>query len=200
MTTPRSTDLAFTPAVKSIQTRLGSRSIYEGVERRGGFQTEITQDLARFIAARDSLYLGTASADGRPYIQHRGGPKGFLKVIDERTLAFADFSGNRQYLSMGNLSENDQAFLFLMDYAQKKRMKLWGRARFVEDDPALLAAVSDPAYRATPERVLVFELEAWDANCPQHIPRLFTEDEVAERERVLRARIAELEGAQASSA
>ena len=192
MTTPTS-DLAFTPRVKAVQERLGSRHIYEGVEQRGGFTATVTDDLRAFLAERDSFYLSTASADGRPYIQHRGGPKGFLKVIDDTTLAFADFSGNRQYISMGNLEENDRAFIFLMDYANKRRIKIWGRARFVEGDPALLAAVSDPDYRATPERVLVFTVEAWDRNCPQHIPRLYSEEEVQAREQALHDRIAALE-------
>ena len=189
----QSTGIAFTPAVKAIQSRLGSRSIYEGVERRGGFRTEVTPDLEAFIAERESFYIGTASAEGRPYIQHRGGRPGFLKVLDKNTLAFADFSGNRQYISMGNLSENDQAHLFLMDYANRRRIKIWGRARFVEGDPELLAAVADADYAAQPERVLVFDVEVWDTNCPQHIPRLFSQREIDEREQALRERIAELE-------
>lgn len=197
MTTPTS-DVAFTARVKAVQERLGSRQIYEGVERRGGFTSTVTEDLRAFLAERDSFYLATASADGQPYIQHRGGPKGFLKVLDDATLAFADFSGNRQYISMGNLEENDRAFIFLMDYATRRRIKIWGRARFVEDDPALLAAVSDPDYGATPERVLVFDVEAWDRNCPQHIPRLVAAGEVEAREQALRDRIAELESQLAS--
>ncbi len=199
MTNPTS-DIAFTPRVKAVQERLGSRRIDEGVEARGGFASVVTDDLRAFIAARDSMYVGTASGDGRPYIQHRGGPQGFLKVIDETTLAFADYSGNRQYISMGNLEENDQAFLFLMDYAQKRRIKLWGRARFVEDDPALLEVVRDPDYDATPERVFVFDIEAWDRNCPQHIPRLFSERDVEAREHALRDRIAQLEARLADAA
>lgn len=186
-------DIAFTPTVKAIQARLGSRPLYENWEKRGGMKSTVNHELAAFVAARDSLYLATASADGRPYMQHRGGKRGFLKVIDEHTLAFADFSGNRQYISMGNLDENDQAHIFLMDYANRRRIKIWGRARFVEDDADLLAAVNDADYAATPERVLVFTIEAWDTNCPQHIPRLFSEDEVATRERALQERIAELE-------
>ncbi len=129
-------DIAFTPAVKAAQARLGSRAGYAKMEQRGGWRDTVTADLARFIAERDSFYLATASADGRPYIQHRGGPKGFLNVLDEHTLAFADFSGNRQYISMGNLAENDQAFIFLMDYANRRRIKIWGRAEVVEDDEA----------------------------------------------------------------
>ena len=135
-------DIAFTPSVKAVQERLGSRRGYASMEERGGWSSEITDDLAAFIAERDSLYFGTSTADGRPYIQHRGGPPGFLKVLDEHTLAFADFGGNKQFLSMGNLAENDQAFLFLMDYAERRRIKIWGRAEFVEDDPELLDTIS----------------------------------------------------------
>ncbi len=176
----RASDVAFTPAVKQVQERLGSRSIYEKVEARGGWRSVVTEDLAEFIARRESFYLGTASADGQPYIQHRGGPRGFLKVLDERTLAFADYAGNLQYISMGNLEENDKVFLFLMDYPQRKRIKIWGRARVVEDDPELLARVSDPDYKATPERVFVIHVEAWDLNCPQHIQPRYTVEELQE--------------------
>ena len=171
-------DVAFTPAVKAIQERLGSRGTYARVEQAGGWQTRITPDLAEFIAERDSFYLGTASGDGQPYIQHRGGPAGFLKVVDDRTLAFAEFSGNRQYISMGNLSENDRAFLFLMDYPNRRRVKIWGRAEFVEDDAELMERLIDPAHGARPERALVFHVEAWDVNCPQHIKPRFTEEEI----------------------
>ncbi len=192
MSTP-SSDIAFTPRVKAMQVRLGSRSAYESVEQRGGFETLITDELAGFIAERDSFYLGTASADGQPYIQHRGGPRGFLKIIDGHTLAFADFGGNQQFISMGNLDENDKANIFLMDYAGRRRIKIWGRARFVENDEVLLTAVHDTEYPARPERVLVFDVEAWDRNCPQHIPRLYSEEQIAEREKALRDRITELE-------
>lgn len=136
-----------------------------------GHPVDVNRKLEAFIAERDSFYLGTASADGQPYIQHRGGPKGFLKVLDSRTLAFADFSGNRQYVTVGNLRENDRAFLFLMDYERPMRVKMWGRMRVVEDDPALLARLVDPAYPAAVERALVFKIERWDVNCTQHIPR-----------------------------
>ena len=190
-------DVAFTPAVKAVQERLGSRRSYASMEQRGGWSDVISDDLAAFIAERDSLYLGTATADGQPYVQHRGGPPGFLRVLDERTLAFADFSGNKQYISMGNLAENDGAFLFLMDYAARRRIKIWGRAEFVEDDPELLDRVTDPDYAGKPQRVLRFHVDAWDVNCPQHIPRLYSEREVEARERMLRDRIAELEAAAA---
>ncbi|NNL67976.1 MAG: pyridoxamine 5'-phosphate oxidase [Myxococcales bacterium] len=183
-------EIAFTPAVKAQQARLGSRESYARWEQSRGFQQEISEELSRFVAERDSLYLGTASADGQPYVQHRGGPRGFLRVIGPRTLAFADFGGNRQYLSVGNLSENPRAFLFLMDYENAVRIKIWGTAEFVEDDPALLEALVDPEYGATPERAIRFHVEAWDKNCRQHIPKLVHE---GERVQALQARVAELE-------
>ena len=171
-------DIAFTSAVKKEQHKRGSRSAYVRMEQRGGWRNTVTPDLIEFIEQRDSMYLGTASADGRPYIQHRGGPKGFIKVLDEHTLAFADYVGNAQYISMGNLSENDKAFLFLMDYPNRHRIKIWGRAEFVEDDAELLEKVRDPDYDGRPERVCVFHLEAWDVNCTQHIQQRFTPDEI----------------------
>ena len=170
-------DIAFSPAVKAAQRARGSRAGYEKASARRDWPAEITDELAAFIAARDSFYLGTASAAGQPYVQHRGGPRGFLHVLDERRLAFADYAGNRQYISLGNLSENPRAFLFLMDYPNRRRVKLWGRAEFVEGDPALLARLADPEYSATPERVLVFHVEAWDINCRQHITPRYTVDE-----------------------
>lgn len=186
-------DIAFSPAVKEAQRQRGSRRAYEKTEQRGGWRAEIDQMLADFVAQRDSLYLGTASAVGRPYIQHRGGPKGFVKVLDRNTLAFADYSGNRQYISVGNLSENDKAFLFLMDYPSRARIKIWGRAKFVEDDPELLAKVVDPGYKVKPERVLVFHVEAWDVNCRQHIQERYTAEEFEDVLEPLKRRIAELE-------
>ena len=193
-------DVAFTPAVKTIQERLGSRQSYARVEQGPGWSRTITEDLAGFIAERDSLYLGTASADGQPYIQHRGGKRGFLKVLDEQTLALADFSGNRQYISMGNLSENDRAFLFLMDYPNRRRVKIWGRAEFVEDDLDLLTRLTDADYDGRPERALVFHVEAWDVNCPQHITPRFTQEELdleihelERRNAALQERVNELE-------
>ncbi len=197
MTHPIS-DIAFTSAVKAVQERNGSRAGYACMEEKGGWTDTVTPDLAAFLGMRDSFYLGTASADGQPYIQHRGGPKGFLKVIDERTLAFADFAGNRQFLSTGNLSENDKAYIFLMDYPNRRRIKIWGRARVVEDDPALLERLADPAYDGRPERAIVFDIAAWDVNCPQHITPRFDEDEVAARLAPLQSRIAELEAEVAS--
>lgn len=174
----QTSDIAFTEAVKEAQEQRGSRAGYDAATRRRDWASEITDELARFLAERDSLYLGTASAAGQPYIQHRGGPKGFIKVLDRHRLALADFRGNRQYISLGNLSENDRAFLFLMDYPNRRRVKIWGRAEFIEDDLALLGRVVDPGYRGTPERVLVFHVEAWDRNCPQHITPRYTVDEI----------------------
>lgn len=186
-------DIAFTPAVKAWQERHGSRDGYAKMERKHGWRTIVTPDLEAFLAERQSFYLATASAAGQPYIQHRGGPKGFLKVIDEETLGFADFSGNKQYISAGNLSENDRAQIFLMDYATRQRIKIWGRARLVEDDPALLAKLTVPNYGGRPERALLFEIKAWDINCPQHIAPLYSEEQVALAIAKLSGRIEELE-------
>jgi len=188
-----SSDIAFTPAVKDIQRRRGSRKIYEKIEARGGFQTEITEDLVAFLASVDTAYLATASADGQPYAQHRGGPKGFIRVIDEHRIGFADFAGNRQYITTGNLAENSKAFLFLMDYANRRRIKLWGRARIVEGDAALLARLMPDGYSGRPEQAILFEIEAWDANCPQHIPQKFDADDVGAAISRLDERIATLE-------
>jgi len=186
-------DVAFTPSVKAEQAKRGSRLQFERMERHGGWPTAVTPDLAAFIADARSFYLATASADGQPYIQHRGGPPGFLKILDERTLAFADFGGNKQYITVGNLAENPKAHIFIMDYVHQRRVKLWGTARVVEDDEALLSKLSDPGYRGRPERVIVFKLEAWDRNCPQHIPRMLPFDEVKDAIGRLQARIADLE-------
>ena len=186
-------DIAFTPTVKAIQERLGSRAGYAKMEQKNGWRDIVTPDLAAFIAERDSFYLATANADGQPYIQHRGGPKGFLKVLDERTLAFADFGGNRQYISMGNLAENTKAFIFLMDYANRRRVKIWGRAEVIENDPTLLVHLADPTYAARPERVFRFHVDAWDSNCPQHITPRFIADDLTPTMQSLRDRIAELE-------
>jgi len=186
-------DIAFTPAVKAWQERLGSRAGYARRAEKRDWSDTVTPELAAFLAERDSFYLATASAAGRPYIQHRGGPAGFLKAIDDKHLAFADFGGNKQYITAGNLSENDRASIFLMDYAGRQRIKLWGRARVVEDDAALLERLADPTYRAKPERAVVFEIEAWDVNCPQHIARRYTEAQIAPAVAKLQARIDELE-------
>ena len=187
-------DIAFTPAVKIVQAAKGSRGSYAKVERRG-WQTYVTPDLAEVLAGLDMFYLGTASADGQPYIQHRGGSPGFLKVLDERTLVFADFAGNRQYITLGNLSENPRAFIFLMDYANRQRVKLWGTAKVVEEDPALLEQLSDPDHSGKVERAIVFTIEAWDINCPQHIHQRYAHRQIKPVIDGLKARIAELEAA-----
>ena len=192
MTQPIS-DIAFTPAVKRAQQERGSRELYAKVESRGGWRDRVTADLVDFIAERDSLYLGTANAAGQPYIQHRGGAKGFLKVLDDRRLALADFGGNRQYISLGNLGENDKAIIFLMDYPNRRRIKIWGTARFVENDPALLARVVDASYQAEPARALVFTIKAWDINCPQHITPRFVEGEAETEIQQLRNQVQRLE-------
>ena len=197
MQTPAS-DIAFSPAVKAIQSRRGSRQIFAAREASGGFRTAVTPDLVAFLAEVDTAYLATASAAGRPYAQHRGGPKGFIRALDDRTLGFADYRGNRQYVTLGNLSENDKAFLFLMDYAHRRRVKLWGRARVVENEPALIDKLAVEGYRARPEQAILFEVEAWDVNCPQHIPQKLDAAEVAEAVEALSARIAALEAENAA--
>ncbi|HEV2550940.1 MAG TPA: pyridoxamine 5'-phosphate oxidase family protein [Stellaceae bacterium] len=190
---PPSSDVAFTAAVKAVQERRGSRRAYRRLEEKGGWRTTATPELAQFIATRDSVYFATANAAGQPYIQHRGGPKGFIHVLDEKTLGFADYSGNRQYITIGNLSENRHAFLFLTDYAHRRRIKIWGHARVVDDDPALIERLMPRDYRATPEQAILFTIEAWDVNCPQHIPQKFDTAEVEAAAAPLHARIAALE-------
>src|SRR5262245_23471691 len=185
-------DIVFTPAARSAQTERGSAHAYDK-RIAAGFPDRVTDDLAAFIAEPDTAFPATVSAAGAPYIQHRGGPKGFIKVLDDKTLGFADYAGNRQYITLGNLAENDRAYLFLLDFARRRRIKVWGRARVVENDPALLERLADPGYRARPERALLFTVEAWDVNCTQHITPRFTEAEVMEATAPLRDRIAELE-------
>lgn len=186
-------DVAFSQSVKAIQARKGSRHAYARMEEGAGWQTTITPDLAEFIAAQTSVFLATASAAGQPYIQHRGGPAGFLRVLDDKTIAFADFRGNRQFISIGNLAENPQAHLFLMDYAQRQRIKIWGEARVVDDDAELVKKLMSADYKGRGEQAILFTVAAWDANCSQHIPQRF---EAADVERALAdrdRRIAELE-------
>jgi predicted pyridoxine 5'-phosphate oxidase superfamily flavin-nucleotide-binding protein len=187
-----SSDIAFTPRIKAIQAERGSRANYARMEERGGFRTELTDDLAQFLAAIDTAFLATANAAGQPYVQHRGGPKGFIKILGPKTLGFADYRGNRQYISTGNLTENDRAFLFLMDYAHKRRVKLWGRGR-ISDDPQVIAALMPAGYGAKPEQAILFEVEAWDINCPQHIPQKVDAGDVEQVLLELQARIAKLE-------
>lgn len=188
-----SSDVAFTPAVKAIQARKGSRDGYARVEQNGGWRTEIDENLAAFLADTNSFYMATATADGQPYIQHRGGPKGFIKILDKNTIAFADYSGNRQYITQGNLTENPKAHIFVMDYAHRRRVKIWGEARVVDDDPALLKSLMPAGYKARPEQVILFTIAAWDTNCPQHIPQKFDAADVAAALTSRDARIAELE-------
>lgn len=184
-------DIAFSPAVKAIQARKGSREAYAHSEQRG-WRTEVDDNLAGFLADASSFYLATASVDGQPYIQHRGGPKGFLKVLDKQTLAFADYAGNQQFITQGNLSENPKAYIFVMDYAHRRRVKIWGEARVVEDDEALTTSLMPKGYRARPEQVILFKIAAWDTNCPQHIPQKFDAGDVAAALAARDQRIAEL--------
>jgi uncharacterized protein len=193
MTHQYPSDVAFTPAVKVIQVRNGSRMSYARMERGEGWQTTVTEELAAYLADLDMFYLGTANADGQPYIQYRGGPPGFLKVIDDRTLGFADFGGNRQYVTLGNLSENPKAFLFLMDYANQRRVKVWGNARVVEGDAVMMDRLRDPGYPGKVERAILFTVEAWDVNCQQHIHERYSQRQIAPMVEKFHARIADLE-------
>jgi len=185
-------DLVFPAAARRAQADRGSA---RGYDKRvaAGFPARLTPELAAFIGELDTAFLATVSAAGAPYIQHRGGPKGFIKVLDDKTLGFADYAGNRQYITISNLEDNDRAYLFLLDFAARRRIKIWGRAQVVEDDPVLLERLSDPGYRGRPERAILFTVEAWDVNCSQHITARFSESEIAEATAVMRERIAALE-------
>jgi predicted pyridoxine 5'-phosphate oxidase superfamily flavin-nucleotide-binding protein len=189
-------DVAFTPSVKAMQGRKGSRDRYARMEQNGSWESRITPDLARFIAAQTSVFLATVNGAGQPYVQHRGGPPGFLRIIDETTLGFVDYAGNRQYITLGNLADNSKAFLFLIDYAHRERVKIWGTARVVEADPDLTAKLMPDGYRARAEQVILFTVSAWNANCAQHIPHRFEAADVAaalaERDRRIEALEAEL--------
>lgn len=188
-------DIAFTDTVKAIQSRKGSRPIYARMEKNGSWQTEITPELARFVAAQSSFFLGTVNANGQPYIQHRGGPPGFLKVIDSKTLAFADYKGNRQFITQGNLTDNSKAFIFLIDYVNRTRIKIWGNAKAVDNQPELQAELmpSRDEYRARVEQVLIFTVKTWDSNCQQHIPQRIDREDVEKLLQDRDLRIAELE-------
>ena len=188
-----SSDVAFTEAVKAIQMHKGSREHYARLEQQGGWRTEIDEKLAGFLAETNGFYLATSSAGGQPYIQHRGGPKGFVKILDGNTIAFTDYGGNGQYITQGNLSENPKAHIFVMDYAHRRRVKLWGEARVVDDDPALMQSLMPQGYRARPEQVILFRIAAWDTNCPQHIPQKFDAADVEAALAARDARIAQLE-------
>jgi predicted pyridoxine 5'-phosphate oxidase superfamily flavin-nucleotide-binding protein len=187
-----SSDVAFSSSVKAIQSRKGSRAAYGHMEAKGGWRTKITPDLEGFIAAQTSMFLATANAEGQPYIQHRGGPAGFLRVIDEKTIAFADYAGNRQFITQGNLADNPKAHLFLMDYAHRRRIKIWGTAKVVED-AEITASLMPKDYAAKPEQTILFTVTAWDTNCPQHIPQMFAAADVAAALEQRDKRIAELE-------
>ena len=188
-----SSDIAFTSSVKAVQTEKGSRANYARMERGGGWETAVTPELRAFLAELDMFYLGTANADGQPYIQYRGGSPGFLQVVDSKTLGFGDFAGNRQYISVGNISENPKAFIFLMDYARSRRIKLWGKLRIVKGDEKLLEQLRDDSYPGKVERSILFEIEAWDVNCPQHIHRRFSQTQIAPVIEQIQSKIAELE-------
>ncbi len=195
MTTGRmiASNIAFTPMVKAIQSRKGSRSAYARMENGAGWATEITPELAEFISKQSSVFFATANAAGQPYIQHRGGPPGFLHVLGENRIAFADYTGNRQYISMGNLAENPKVCLFLLDYSTRKRVKLWGTAHVVEDDPELVKGLMPPDYKATGEQAIIFHVDTWDANCPKHIPQRFDTASMTVEIEARDRRIAELE-------
>ena len=186
-------DVAFSETVKAIQARKGSRAAYERMERNGSWEQLINAELKTEIEAQTSVFLATANAQGQPYIQHRGGPVGFLRVLDERTIGFADFAGNRQYITQGNLQENPKSHLFVIDYASRRRVKIWGTARIVEGDEALVRRLMPVGYRARPEQALLFTVTAWDVNCPQHIPQRFDAADVAAEFEVRDQRIAALE-------
>jgi predicted pyridoxine 5'-phosphate oxidase superfamily flavin-nucleotide-binding protein len=202
---PAASDVAFSESVKAVQTRKGSRGAYARVEAGPGWPTRITPDLAAFVASMTGFFLATASLDGQPHVQHRGGPPGFLRVLDETTLGFVDFTGNRQFVTLGNLAENPKALLFLIDHATRRRIKIWGTARVVEDDAGLIAALMPKDYRARPAQVILFDVATWNANCPQHIPQRFDAADVAaalaardDRIRDLEAEVAALRRAAAA--
>ncbi|NPU90349.1 MAG: pyridoxamine 5'-phosphate oxidase [Gammaproteobacteria bacterium] len=196
-------DITFTEHVKAAQSLYGSRQANQGFEQADDPRSELTVREMEFIGARDSFYQATVGDNGWPYVQHRGGPPGFIRVLDTRTIGFADFRGNVQYISVGNLMGDERISLFLMDYANRRRLKIWGRARIVHeaDDPALLSRLEVASYRARVERGILIRVEAWDWNCPQHITPRFTETEIEQRMEALRAenaglkaRLAELQG------
>jgi hypothetical protein len=186
-------DVAFTDTVKALQAERGSRDAYARIEEGGSWSTAISSGLAAFIEVQTSIFLATANAGGQPYIQHRGGPAGFLKVLDDRTIAFADFAGNRQYITTGNLADNPKAYLFLIDYVHRRRIKIWGTARVVTGDDALATSLMPAGYKARADQVILFSVVAWDSNCPQHIPQRFDAADVAATLADRDARIADLE-------
>ena len=186
-------DVAFTDSVKEIQTQKGSRHAYARMEQSSGWETQLTADAKAFIEAQTSVFLATANAEGQPYVQHRGGPAGFLRVLDAQTIGFVDFTGNQQFITLGNLQENRRAYLFLIDYTNRRRLKIWGEAQVVDGDMALMETLINKEYRARPSQVILFKVSAWDANCPQHIPRRYEAADVEEALAARDHRIAELE-------
>lgn len=187
--------VAFTDAVKAMQEHKGSRAAYSRIEARGGWASDIDESLAAFLATVDTMFFASASAAGQPYVQHRGGPRGFVKVLDARTLAFADFAGNRQYITAGNLTENDRVMMILMDFEHRRRVKVWGRARVVEGDAALIGRLHQPGYAGRPERAIVIDVTAWDVNCPQHITARIDASAAVRREAALQQEIEQLRAA-----
>ena len=187
-------DIASTPSVRAAQASMGADHLWQDFKGHRDFD-RFTENEAAFIAERDSFYLATVSETGWPYVQHRGGPRGFLKVVDDRTLAFGDYRGNRQYISTGNLAANERASLFLMDYAHRARLKIYAHIEAValDADPALTALVTVPGYKAKLERIFRVRLEAFDWNCPQHITPRFTEEQVTEAVRPLREKLEALQ-------
>ncbi|MBV9259803.1 MAG: pyridoxamine 5'-phosphate oxidase family protein [Pseudolabrys sp.] len=185
-------EIVFTPAARAAQAERGSAHSYDKRVAEG-FPDRVTPELTAFIAEQDTAFLATATKDGAPYIQHRGGPKGFIKIVNDRTLGFADYRGNRQYITLANLSENDRAYLFLLDPGRRQRIKLWGRARVVGDDAALVEKLFDEGYKARPERAILFTIEAWDVNCSQHIVTRFTESEIERALQPVRDKLIALE-------
>lgn len=192
-------DIANTPSVCAAQAKMGSDQYWDGFKGDRTFDV-FTPNEAAFIAERDSFYMATVSETGWPYVQHRGGPRGFLRVLDGKTLAFADYRGNRQYISVGNLAADDRAALILMDYSGRQRLKIYAHVEAVEaeSDPALAERVADPSYRAKAERIIRLHLVAFDWNCPQHITPRFTEAEIAAAVAPLRERLAALEAENAA--
>jgi uncharacterized protein len=174
-------DVAFTAAVKALQTQKGSRAAYQRLEAAGGWPHLISPDLQAFVEAQSSAFLGTANAAGQPYIQHRGGPAGFLRVLDEHTIAFADFVGNQQFISTGNLAENPKAILFLLDHAQGRRIKVWGEACVCDSDADLLRLLTPAGYPAQAQQAVLLTVTAWSENCSQHLPQLFSADALRQR-------------------
>ncbi len=192
-------DIAVTPSVRAVQAEMGADGLWQDFKGHREFD-RFSESEAAFIEARDSFYIATVSETGWPYVQHRGGPAGFLKLLDDRTLAFADYRGNRQYISTGNLAADDRACLFLMDYAHRARLKIYAHVETIalDADPALAERVAVPGYKGKPERIFKLRLESFDWNCPQHITQRFTEAEIAEAVRPLRDRLAELEAENAA--